>query len=487
VRRALNWLHLPLFWVATYPVLAQVGGSGGTSNPPAPPPIANAMVSNSGYQGSVVEEQPLSTPIDLSLRDAIQRGLKYNLGLLNSVQSSQSVRAQRLRVLSGLLPNISGDYQQTVQQINLAAFGFKFNLPPGLGFSIPSIVGPFGTIDTRANLSQTIVDLSQYRNLKSADASVRASQLSLQDSKDLVVQAVGNAYLLIISDTSRVETEKATVDTSQALFQRASDQKAAGTVAGIDQLRAEVQLRTDQQSLLAAQNQLAKDRLALGRVIGLPLAQQFNLTDRLPFTPLSALTVEDALRAAYANRPDFKAAEEQLRAAELARRAATAEYYPTVGLSANYGDSGVNIGNSHGVFDVTGTLRFNIFDGGRIRSDIQEADVHVKERKDALNDLRGQIDFQIRSALLDLQSASDQVSVATRNVDLANQTLTQARDRFTAGVTDNIEVVQAQQSVVTANDNLISSTYTHNLAKIALARSLGLTEENLNRFLGGSK
>ena len=227
---------------------------------------------------------------------------------------------------------------------------------------------------------------------------------------------------------------------------------------------------------------LAKDKLALGRVIGLPPGQRFNTTDRMPFSPLNGITTEDALRQAYANRADFKAAEEQVRAAEIARSASVAAYYPTVDLSGNFGDAGVNVGISHNVWNVTGALNFTIFDGGRIRSDIEEADSTLRQRKNDLGDLRGQIDQQVRTALLDLQSAADQVAVAQRNQQLAHETLDQSRDRFTAGVTDNLEVVQAQQSVVTADVNLISATYQHNLAKIELARALGMAEQNIARF-----
>jgi outer membrane protein TolC len=202
----------------------------------------------------------------------------------------------------------------------------------------------------------------------------------------------------------------------------------------------------------------------------------------MPFSPLNGITTEDALRQAYANRADFKAAEEQVRAAEIARSASVAEYYPTVDLTGNFGDAGVNVGSSHNVWNVTGALNFTIFDGGRIRSDIEQADSTLRQRKNDLGDLRGQIDQQVRTALLDLQSAADQVAVAQRNQQLAHETLAQSRDRFTAGVTDNVEVVQAQQSVVTADVNLISATYQHNLAKIALARALGLAEQNLARF-----
>ncbi len=468
------------------PMSAQLGPQPGTAqmSAPAQPPVVQMGANNSSYQGSVAQGQATAAPIDLSLRDAIQRGLKTNLGILNSAQSSVNVRAQRRRVLSELMPNVTGNFTENYQRVNLAAEGFK--LPANSPVQIPEIV-TFPSVDTRASLTQSVFDLTRLRNLRSADASVRASRLDIEDSRDLVVQAVGNAYLLIISDAARVDSIKAQVDTSQTLFQRATDQRTAGTAPAIDQLRAEVQLRTDQQSLLSAQNQLAKDKISLGRVIGLPPGQQFNLTDTLPFAPLDAMGTDQALQQAYANRADFKAAQEQLRAAELSRSAAVAQYYPTLNVSGNFGDAGSYLTSSHNVFGVTGAVQFNIFSGGRIKSEIEQADVALQQQKDAIGDLRGRIDQEVRSALLDLQSAADQVAVARRNVDLAHQTLTQSRDRFTAGVTDNVEVVQAQQSVVTADANLINATYQHNLAKIELARSLGLTEQNLTKFVGGNK
>ncbi len=436
------------------PLAAQFGASGAPANGrPAQPPVVTAGPPTISFEGSVAPGEANATPLDLSLRDAVQRGLRFNLGLLTSAQSALNVRAQRLRVLSELLPNVSADYTQNYSRVNLAAEGFRVSLPANSPFQIPQIV-TFGSVDTRVSVSQPLFDLARLRNLRSADASVRAAQLSIEDSRDLVVQAVGNAYLLIISDAARVDAAKGRIDTSQTLFQRAVDQRAAGTVPAIDQLRAEVQLRTDQQSLLVAQNQFEKDKIALARVIGLPAGQSFRLTDTLPFAPLSALTVDQALKQAYANRPDYKSASERVRAAELARKGAVAEYYPTASVSGNFGDAGVNIGHSHDVFGVTGALQWNIFSGGRVKSDIEQADVSLRQQRDALGDLKGQIDQEVRTSLLDLQSAADQVAVARRNVDLAHETLTQSRDRFAAGVTDNVEVVQAQQSVVTADANL---------------------------------
>jgi outer membrane protein TolC len=247
-----------------------------------------------------------------------------------------------------------------------------------------------------------------------------------------------------------------------------------------------VEWKTQQQQLIAQENQLAKDKLALGRVIGLSPAQVYSISDTVPYVPLEGITPEAALQRALESRSDYQSAKMQVLAAETAREAARAERLPSLELDANYGDVGTSLANSHGTFAVTGSVKFNIFTGGRIRADVEQADAVIQQRKDQLADLQGQIDVEIRNALLDLKTAADQVAVARDNVDLAGQTLVQARDRFVAGVTDNIEVVQAQESVANANQTLISSIYMHNLAKVQLARAAGMTETNLKQYIGGS-
>ena len=434
----------------------------------------------SQFQGSVPTGTASPTPLALTLHDAIDRGLKTNLGLLVSGSANETARGQRLRALSALLPSINGDVSEAVEQLNLKTVGFNFSPP---GFSIPVIVGPFHYTDLRASASLTVFDYNKWKNYRSSQESQRAAQLSYRDARDLVVQAVANAYLQVIADASRAEALRAQVLTDQALYDRTVDQKKAGTSAGIDVLRSQVELKQQQQRLLAQENQLAKDKLSLGRVIGLPAGQDFNIPESLPYSPLASLTQEQALRIALEQRPDYQSAKAQVRAAEDAVRATRGERYPTVGVIGDYGDVGPAITNSHGTFTFVASLKFNIFDGSRIGADVIQAKAALKQRQDELADLGGQIDYQVRAAFLDLQSAADQVAVAKSNLELANQTLDQARDRFSAGVTDNIEVVQAQQSVASANDNLISALFGHNLAKVALARALGAAEQGIQKFM----
>ena len=420
----------------------------------------------------------------LKLDDAIQRGLQANLGLLVRDTTSQTVRAERVRALSALLPQVTGTLGETEEQLNLKTVGFNFKFPPIPGFTgIPSIAGPFSYTAAQANVSARVFDWNARKNLSSAKANEEAARLSVQDARDLVVQAVTDGYLQIIADGSRVASIQAQVNTAQAIYNRAVDQKKAGTSPGIDVLRAQVEFKTQQQRLLAQQNQFDKDELSLGRVIGLPPGQTFTLADSVPFAPLGGFTQDEALRTALAQRPDYQSARKQVLGAEEALKAAHAEWYPTVDLNGYYGAAGPTLNNSHGVFALTGALNFNIFNGGRIRSDVEQAKAVLKQRSDELADLGGQIDYQVRAAFLDIRTAADQVAVAQSNLELANQTLLQARDRFTAGVADTIEVVQAQESVANANDSVISALFAHNLAKAALARSLGLAEQGIKKFI----
>ena len=230
---------------------------------------------------------------------------------------------------------------------------------------------------------------------------------------------------------------------------------------------------------------MAKDKLTLARAIGLPSGQVFEIADKAPYKPLDGLAPAEALQRAYASRADYQSAQALVRAAEFTHRAADSEWLPTASITTNYDVVGPTLDNSHGTFGITGSIKMNLFDGGKRRADMLDADTTTKQRREELANLQGQIDQEVRTALLDLKSAADQVAVAQDNVGLADQTLTQARDRFAAGVTDNIEVVQAQDSVANAQQNLISSIYAHNLAKVALARAMGATEANLKTFMGG--
>jgi outer membrane protein TolC len=443
--------------------------------------VSNALGPENPFLGSVPTGAPIGTVLKLSLSDALDRGLKYNLGLIESDVRTRTARAERLRSLNELLPNVNASISQLAEQVNLRALGLKI---PIAGF--PVVVGPFGVQDARGNVSQTLFDWSSIEKLRASNERLKASQNSYKSSRDLVVLAVANAYLQVIADSSTIESQQAQLSTSQALYQRARDQRAAGVAARIDELRAQVELQTQQQRLIAARDQRSKDMLSLARAIGLPAGQEFTLTDNVPYTPLEGVSLDKSLQDAYANRPDYKSAQEGVRAAGLSRKGAVAENFPTVTSSANYGDIGPNFGNSHGTFTASASVNIPIFQGTRVKADVLDADATLQQKQAELENLKGRIDQDVRDAFFDLDSSSELVKVAKSNTDLARETLAQAQDRFGAGVTDNIEVVQAQESVSSADQAYISSLYAFNIAKVQLVRAVGIAEQAVKSYLGGN-
>jgi outer membrane protein TolC len=456
--------------------LSPTGGQSSSATAPG-------VTTQGPFQGSVPTGQATGTTLPITLREAFDRALKYNLGAIQSDQNTRSARAERLHYLNALLPTLYGQLSGSVQQINLQAQGLRLNIIPGI--PIPTLVGPFAVADVRAYLSQRIFNLSDIKNWKSASQSEAVAFLSYKSDRDLVVLVTATAYLQVVADAANVESNRAQVRTNQAIYQQSLDQNKQGVVASIDVLRSKVQLQTQQQQLIAVENQLAIDKLTLARVIGLPNGQEFTLTDKVPYASLTGVTLEQALQQAHATRPDYLAAKAQLRAAELAHQAAAAENYPWVGFNANYGDIGSpNFGRSHGTFTVAGTVTIPLFLGTQVRADKLQADSVFQDRKAQLADLGGKIDDQVRTAFFNLHSSSELVTVAESNIELANQTLTQAQDRFTAGVTNNLEVVEAQQAVAAANQSYIASLYSYNAAKISLAQAIGVAEQSGLEYLG---
>jgi outer membrane protein TolC len=453
--------------------------SGGATQPASP-------LAQNPYQGSVPTGKATNEVLQISFKDAIERGLKYNLGALLSSHDITAARGNLWQQLSNLLPNLTTDTTETVSKVNLTQSGFTKIHAPGFSFgSLNPIVGPFGYFDTRAYMSAPIYDASSWAKTHSARDSLEAAKYSYKDSRELVVLVVGYTYLQALTAAARVETADAQQNTAEALYKQASDQRAAGTSPAIDALRAKVEFQTRQQQLISAKNDYQKQLLAFSRTIGLPAGQKFQLTERVPYDSEPAITPEEALQRAYASRADFQSAQLQVHAAEAARRSALEEYFPSLYFDGNYGLGGPTPDQVHGTYQAVGSLRFPIFQGGKVHADTLQADAQLANAKAQLENLRGQIDQDVRNALLDLDSSSQQVQVAKSNVDLANQTLTQARDRFGAGVADNIEVVEAQEAVASANESLISSMLNYNVARISLARAEGNAENGVLDYLKG--
>ncbi|MGH9590392.1 MAG: TolC family protein [Terracidiphilus sp.] len=429
------------------------------------------------FNGSVPAGGISSTPLELSLDEAIQRGLKNNLGVILSGTQTASARAQRLSELQSLLPSVDFKATEAEMQTDLAAQGLRI---PG----VPTVIGPFGYTDLRASLSWSLVDVSSLRNYLAAKHNFAAAQLSAQDARNLVILTVGNAYLLMLADEAEVSSMQAQVATAKVSLDQAVASHNAGTSPRLDELRARVDYQTVQQRLIVAQDALAKDKLALARTIGLPLDQAFNLTDQVPYAPFDNLNAQSLIQQAESNRKDLASLVEQTAAAEEQRKAAAAARYPTLKFNGDYGDIGVNVAHSHGTGDASASLSVPLFKEFALRGQAQQAQAQLDTNRARLSDRKAQVEADVRDALLDIASAQQQVEVARSSRDLANEALSEAQERYKAGVSDNLAVSQAQQSVAQADQQYVSSLYRDNAAKLSLARALG-EAGNYKSYLGG--
>ncbi len=428
--------------------------------------------------GSVSQGTPSGGVIPLSIRDAIDRALKYNLGYVIGEQETRVSTAARVRSLSELLPKVNASISEAIQQINLASFGFR-------GFpGVPPVVGPFGVFDTRARYTQAVFDSRLAHELRAASERVAASNYALQDVRELIALITTDLYLDAVAESSRVDAARAQLRTAQAVYDRARDLKDSGLIAGIDVLRAQVQLQAQQQRLVTVENELAKQKLRLARAIGLPQGQEFAQTDAFMNAPPNTPALAEALRIALDSRSDYRRAMTLVRAAEETRKAALGRRLPSLQVNADYGDIGRTPANSHGTMFLQGTLSIPIYTGQRVRAEVLESDALLEQRKAEVSNLRDQIEYEIRTANLDIRSAADQLQVAQAGKDLARQQLEQAQDRFAAGVANGLEVTQAQEAVVTADENYISALYALNTAQAALARATGNAEKTIKSFLG---
>ncbi|MGA2133472.1 MAG: TolC family protein [Bryobacteraceae bacterium] len=463
------------------------GGSVNTVETPVPGVTSSVNTLNTSvqvqgpYTGSIPgAAKPFSGK--LSLHDAVARSLEYNLGTEGLTQAMRQARGQARVARSALLPNLNSYLRESVQQTDLAAFGLRLSLPIR-GFTIPTVVGPYNYFDLRATLTQTVADLTALNNYRSAQELVKANEAALRDARDLVVLAAGGAYLQVIAAQARVRSGQAQIDTAQAIFQQTQDRRKVGLNPQIDVNRSQVLLQTQQQRLMSLQNDLAKQKINLARLSGLPPNSDYEITDEVPFSPAPDLSLEQALKQAFENRADLQSAEAQVRAAERVRSAAKWEHLPSLALSADYGAIGVNPGQSHGTFTFVGTLRIPIWQGGRMEGEAQEADAALGQRRAELADARGRIEADVRDAFLDLETAAHQLDVSRNNQQVARETLALTRQRFEAGITDAVEVTQAQESVASADLDYITSLFAHNLAKVELARATGNAEQHLGQFL----
>ena len=437
-----------------------------------------ATVDGNSFRGSLISGKNTGTVLPLSLDEAIQRGLRQNLGIILQSSAIQSANGARLEQLQQLLPTISAQASITVEQVDLAAFGLHIaNLNP--------IVGPFQVEDARAYLTQNVLNLTALQNYIASKHSFAAAKLSAEDARDMVVLTVGNAYLVCVADAARIEAIDAALKTAKLTYDQSVDSHAAGVSPRLDVLRAQVDYQSEQQNLISATNQLAKDKIALARAIGLPLDQQFSLTDSAPYRTLDNLDPNLDFEQALKTRKDLAAAAEQVQSAQAARKAAYDDRDPVIQIAGNFGDLGTTFGHSHGTYTATGEVTVPVLQIVKDRGEQDAANATLDQSKARLSDSVQQVNADIRSSILDIQTAAKLVEAARSNVELATEALTEAQQRYHSGVADNLPVSQAQTSFEQANDQYISALYEHNVAKLSLARALGVAQTNYKDYLGG--
>ncbi len=426
------------------------------------------------YSESVLSGKPVEGK--LSLREAIRRGIVYNLGAIGLNNGVTQAHGQLRVARSVLLPNLNGYLREAAQQTDLAAEGLRVPF-------IPRIVGPYNYFDLRATLTQTVADATAFNNYRTNEENVKAAQAATRDARDLVVLGVGGAYLQVIAAQARVNSAIAQVATSKALYEQTQQFRKTGLSAQIDENRSQVEYQTQLQRLTTLKNDLAKQKINLSRIIGLPATAEYELADDVPFSPAPPITFDQAVQSAMKKRADLQSAEAAFHAAQHAYNAAKDERLPSIVVAADYGAIGINPAQSHGTFDVSGTLRIPIWQGGRTEGDIEQSVAALRQREAEVSELHGRIVSDVRNAFLDLEAATSQLQVAESNQKVASENLVLTRQRLEAGIAQSVEVTQALETVATSDLDYITSLFAHNLAKLSLARAIGNPEEVLSQYL----
>jgi len=473
--------------------------------PPAPSAIAAALpgratdgsaglgfVHQSGgtgtarFAGGVTVEPATAGSLPLGLDDAIDRGTNHNLQMLLATQTERSVRGQVSTVFYYLLPNMKATGYTNAMEIDLAALGFKQSSLAAFGFKPGSIdtVVKVDTTDAQISADQVLFNLPDFYLYAAAKKAQRVAQLNVLNTRGGVVEAVGTQYLATLADEAQIANAQALLTADEEVLRQATLSHDAGVGINLDVLRARVQLQTEQQALVKAQNTFAKDKISLNRLIGLPADQELTLTDSVPFAELAELPLDQAKALAYQRRKDLLALEAQLEVADRARKAVKYERMPSLGFNGYYGVLGETHGNYHGVFTAQGILKIPIFEEGRFRGEAEVAAAQEIGLRHQIESLRVTVDEQIRASRLDVESSEQLVKVALSNVDLAQQALSDTRDRFAAGVDDNLPVVQAQATLENAQSRLIATEFQFNQAKLQLARNTGVVETQYKQYLG---
>jgi outer membrane protein TolC len=423
--------------------------------------------------------QAPGVPLRLTLAEAIHRGLQANLGVLVAETRTQEATAVTERRQSVLLPRVEIDAPVAVQSRSLAAMGISIPSLP-----LPQVVGPFSTYDAHAYIDQPLIDMQLLHGLRSAKQSSLSAKADYQDARDLVIRNVAALYLSSQAEFAEVVASQSRVDTAEALAKLATDQRDAGVATGIDVLRAQVQLANERQSLVQARNRAKGSLLVLARNIGLSPGTDIELADQLEFHPSDSIHVEDVLAQALASRPDYESLQRQRAALNEQLQASRARFLPKLDASGNYGAIGRNIGSMRPTGVAQLSLSFTVFDRDR-DGEAQQIEAQIRRIDRQINDAKLGVEQELRQALLDLDSSAEEVSVAGAGLDLAHKEVDLAQLRFGQGVTNNIEVISAQDALSRAQQNQIVALTHHADARISLARAMGNTEGSYAQVLGG--
>ena len=466
--------------------IAALAGAGAAAQAPNPTSAANP------FFGSVTAHPASDETLKLSLDEAIRLGLQNNLGLKQAENGEKALRGEKNEALQNFLPTVTVDGDLGVHQQNLAALGFG----PGV-ISMFAPLFPGGKIPaglsyiTRDDLTEGQIHFGEMlfsgpviAGYKAAGAATKAAYFAKMDARGEVVEQVAAAYLHAIAAASEVDNARALEATGELLLSQAHAAHEAGTASNLDELRARVQLQAQQQALIAAENLLEKNLILLKREIGLDPGQKIALTDPAPYSELAAQTPEEVRATAYKNRQDYRTLQNEAVEYKAVQAAYRSQRLPSLSFGGYYGVSQVGGAGSHGNFVAQGTLSVPLFREARLRGDIEAAQAQRSAVDAQLADLRGRIDQQVRSALLDVDATAKLVEVARSNVELATRALSDETDRVNAGVDDNLPLVTAQSTLASAQSNLVESLYQYNLSKLALARAAGIIEEQYRVYLG---
>jgi outer membrane protein TolC len=452
----------------------------------------NPTSATNPYYGSITLAPATDQTIQLSLDDAIARGLKNNLGLKQTEYAEHAIHGQQDQALQEFLPTITLNGDTGYHQFNLAAQGFgpgvvsKFSklFPPGNGPVNFSLITRATLTEGELNFHQILFSGPVIAGWRAAGAATRAAHFDMTRARGEVIQQVATAYLRALAAASAIDNAKALEQADLVQYNNAHEAHVAGTVANLDEIRPHVQYQAQQQVTIAAQNTYEKDLILLKREIGLDPGQKIALTDRAPYSDLADQTPEEVRAIAYRSRQDYQLLQNQQVELKAVHAAYRSQRYPTLSFSGNYGVQEIGGAGSHGTFAAIGTLSFPIFREASLRGDIDASQAQVNAINYQLDDLRIKIDQQVRSALLDVRAAKQLVDVASSNVDLATRALSDETERVNAGVDNTLPLVTAQATLATAQNTYVESLYQYNVSKLALARAAGVLEQQYRVYLG---